>query len=139
MTALLSRRVFILGVAAASALAALPAFARENAAFDPAAFDAAVRSGKPVLIHIGAPWCPICRAQKPIISKLLDDPRFADFTPFEIDFDTDKADVRLVGAQLQSTLIVYGGGREIARSVGEAQAEWIEDLLEKAVPAKAAG
>ena len=41
--------------------------------------------------------------------------------------------MRRFGARMQSTLILYKGRTEIARSVGETQAEWIEQLLEKAL------
>ncbi len=84
-------------------------------------------------MHVAAPWCPICKAQKPVLARLLAEPRFAGFSAFEIDFDGDKAGLRKVGAQLQSTLILYRGGREVGRSIGEPQPEWIEDLLEKAL------
>ncbi len=102
--------------------------------FDRTAFEAAVAAGGPVLVHVDAPWCPICRMQRPILEKLREQPRFRDVRAFEIDFDNDKPSVRAVGARLQSTLIVYRGGREIARTVGDREEGWIEDLLEKALP-----
>lgn len=97
-------------------------------------FAAALAAGGPVVVHVTAPWCPICRAQKPILERLLDDPRFKDYALFAVDFDNDKASVRAVGARLQSTLIVYRGGREIARTVGDREDGWIEELFEKALP-----
>lgn len=103
--------------------------------FSKAAFDAALASGKPFVVQISAPWCPICRAQKPAVAKLRDDPRFKDFAAFEVDFDSDKESVRAVGARLQSTLIVYNRGREIARTVGDREEGWIEELFEKALAA----
>lgn len=129
----------ILALGAALALTASGAFALDApgqqppARFDAKAFDAAKASGKPVLVEISAPWCPICKAQRPIIARLRAEPRFKDLVAFEIDFDTDKPSVRHVGAQLQSTLLVYKDGKEVGRSVGEAQPEWIEDLLERAL------
>nr|WP_271204527.1 thioredoxin family protein [Methylopila jiangsuensis] len=112
-----------------------PAFADMSGSkpFDPAAFDEALKSGKPILVEISAPWCPICKTQKPILGKLLADPKYKDMAAFEIDFDTGKANVRKLGATAQSTLLVYRDGKEVGRSVGETQPEWIEDLLDKAV------
>jgi len=39
--------------------------------FDRAAFDKAVASGRPVIVHIAATWCPTCKAQKPLVDALL--------------------------------------------------------------------
>lgn len=99
--------------------------------FSSAAFDDALKSGKPVLVEISAPWCPICKTQKPIIRSLLTLPKYKEFSAFDIDFDSGKADVRRLGATVQSTLIVFKTSKEVGRSVGETQSEWIEDLLDK--------
>lgn len=129
------RSALVLLAAGAACGAVAPAFAASSRPFDASTFDAALAAGKPIVVHVSAPWCPICRAQKPILSKLLDEPRFAGFAAFEVDFDNDKASVRAVGARLQSTLIAYNGGREIARTVGDREEGWIEELLEKALAA----
>lgn len=102
--------------------------------FTAAEFSAALATGGPIVVHVTAPWCPICRAQKPILDRLRDDPRFRNYALFAVDFDNDKASVRAVGARLQSTLIVYRNGREIARTVGDREEGWIEELFEKALP-----
>lgn len=102
-------------------------------AYDAEAFEAAQAAGRPILVQITAPWCPICRAQKPILAALSAEPRFRDLAVFTIDFDGQRDLVRRFDARMQSTLILYKGRTEIARSVGETQAEWIEQLLEKAL------
>lgn len=120
-------------LASAMVLAALPAYAAAPRPYDQAAFDAAQSDGKPILVQISAPWCPICKAQKPIIAKLATDRRFAEMTVFEIDFDSERNLVRRFDARSQSTLILYRGKTEVGRSVGETQPEWIEAFLEKAL------
>ena len=102
--------------------------------FDEKAFGASLAAGGPVIVHVSAPWCPICRAQHPILDRLRDEPRFSGFELYEIAFDDDKASLRVVNARLQSTIIVYRGGKEIARTVGDREEGWIEELLEKALP-----
>lgn len=123
----------ILGLTAA--LIALPALAAEPPAqsFDQAAFDAALAEGRPVLVEISAPWCPVCRAQKAILADLFAQERFADMLLLEVDFDSRKDVVRALGAQKQRTLIVYGAGAEIGRSVGDSNPESVEALLAKAL------
>ena len=127
------RNVLILAAAVLAGGWAGAGRAAESAAYDQKAFEAAQAAGRPILVQISAPWCPICRAQKPILAALSADPRFKTLAVFTIDFDTQRELVRRFGAQMQSTLIVYRGGTEVARSVGETQPEWIDQLLEKAL------
>ena len=108
-----------------------PAAATEPVAYTDQAFAAAEKAGGPILIDTFATWCDICKRQKPIIDKLLQDPRYKDVTTFRVNFDTQKDIMRKFKAQLQSTLIVYRGEKEVGRSVGETQEEWIDDLLSK--------
>src|SRR4051812_47075562 len=46
--------------------------AAERLRYDVAAFQAAVDAGKPILVHVTAPWCGECKAQKPIVAALAD-------------------------------------------------------------------
>lgn len=129
-----SRRHVVAFLAALPALAPLlagPAWAGTVTPFDAEAFAAAQQAGRPILVAVGAPWCPICRTQKPILAKLAAEPRFRDLTVFTIDFDGQKDLLRRFDARMQSTLIAFKGAAETGRSVGETQPEWIEGLLEK--------
>lgn len=126
-----STLALICGLALTPASSALAANAPKP--FDQKAFDASIAAGGPVVVHVSAPWCVICRAQHPILQSLRDQPRFKDFELYEVDFDNDKPSVRAVGARLQSTVIVYNHGKEVARTVGDREEGWIEDLFEKAL------
>jgi thioredoxin 1 len=119
------------GLLLAASLA--PVAAGETRPFSDPAFEAAQKSGKPILVEVSAPWCPICRTQKPILAKLASEPRFKDLQIFDIDFDSQKELLRRLNVRMQSTLIAYKGATEVGRSVGETQPEWIEGLLEKAL------
>lgn len=121
----------ILALATLALISAGPVLAAEPVPFDPAAFQAAQKAGKPILVEVSAPWCPICKAQKPIIAKLMKDPRFKDLQVFDVDFDSRKDVLKQFNARMQSTLIAYKGEAEVGRSVGETQPEWIEGLVEK--------
>jgi thiol-disulfide isomerase/thioredoxin len=127
------RTLFGLAVAAATsfAVAGSPAtLAGEKLPYDAGAFAAALQDGQSVVVEISAPWCPTCRAQKPIISQLIAEPRFADLTVFEVDFDSQKDVVRGLGARSQSTLIAYKGETEVGRSVGDTRPASIEALFD---------
>ena len=110
---------------------ALPASAAAPIAYDQAAFEAAQQAGKPILVAISAPWCPICKTQKPIIERLGTEAKFQNLAIFTVDFDTQREIVRRFEARSQSTLIAFKGRTELGRSVGETQSEWIETFLER--------
>lgn len=113
-------------------LASGAGFAAEGA-FNATQFDALNKEGKPILIAIHADWCPTCRAQAPIVSSLLKTPEFKGITAFRVDFDSQKETVRRFNASTQSTLIVFKGGKEAGRSVGDTRQEGIAALLKKAI------
>ena len=109
------------------------AVAQDKKPFDRAAFEAAQAQGKPILIDVSAPWCPTCRAQAPILSKLLRDPRFKNMVAFNVDYDSQKDVLRKLNVQRQSTLIVYKGKQEAGRSVADTNPASIEAMLSKAL------
>lgn len=131
----LTRRNLTLGAVALAGLVSTQfAFAfSAKAPFDVNAFEAAQAAGKPILVEISAPWCPTCKAQKPILSSLGAKPEFARMAVFEVDFDSQKDVVRMLKATSQSTLIVFKGKQEAGRSVGDTNAASIEALLKKSV------
>jgi len=107
----------------------LPVAAAEALAFDQAKFQTAQAQGRPIVVDISAPWCPTCKAQKPIIESLSADPAHNDLIVFHVDFDSQKNVVRTLGAQLQSTLIAYRGASETGRSVGDTNPKSISALF----------
>lgn len=126
----LSRMTIASAIALAAALALSgPARAATEAAFTQAQFEASEQQGRPILIHITAPWCPTCAQQRPVVEKLAADPRFAELIIYNVDFDTQKDVVRAFGAQSQSTLIAFHGKAETARSVGDTDPASITALV----------
>jgi thioredoxin 1 len=128
---MLSRRSVLLATVAASAAAVAPASAAVPQPFNDAAFAEAQKAGKPILVAIHASWCPICKAQTPILAELMADSRFKDLVYFTIDFDSQKDLVRRFGARMQSTLISFKGATEQGRSVGDSNRQSIAALLNK--------
>ena len=116
----------------AGPVSAGPALAGEQP-YTPAAMAAAQAEGRPVVVHVTAPWCSTCQAQKPIVAALIADPRFAAVTVFDVDFDSQKAVLRKLDVRAQSTLIAFRGRRETARSSGDTDRASIARLFGKAV------
>jgi len=133
---MINRRFALTALALAAGLTAVPSFAANGAVdgwptFDQKAFDAAQAQGKPILVHITAPWCPYCKAQKPILSGLLARPEFKDVQTFEIDFDSQKDLLHTFDVRKQSTLIAFKGASEVGRSTGDTNATSLEALVSK--------
>ncbi len=129
---MLRRQFLMLSAVAGIAAAGVPAFAHNGDETIPG-FDAALKAGKPVLIHVTAPWCEVCQAQKPIVAALLASPDFKDMKEFNVDFDTQKEILARYRVQMQSTMIVYKGGKEIDRQTGQTDPAVIEAFLREAL------
>ena len=131
---MLNRRHLLGALTLSAALSLDPiASAMDRKPFDQAAFDAAQAAGKPILIEVSAPWCPTCKAQAPILSRLRSEPRFKELVSLNIDFDSQKDLLRKFNVQMQSTLIVFKGRQETGRSTGDTNAGSIEALLGKSI------
>lgn len=115
----------------ATLAATLAATAGELRQWDSAAFAAAQAGDRPVLIHVTAPWCPTCRAQKPSIESLVSSPEHPDLLVLEVDFDSQKDVLRQFNVRQQSTLIAFAGTREVGRTVGVTDPYGIFALVEK--------
>jgi thiol-disulfide isomerase/thioredoxin len=126
----LTRRA-IIAAGLAISLASSAALAATKVPFTQASFEAAKQAGKPILIEVTAPWCPTCKAQAPILSELTGQARFKDLQTFTVDFDSQKDALKALNVRMQSTLIIFKGGKEIGRSTGDTKKASIEALLAK--------
>jgi thioredoxin 1 len=86
-----------------------------------------------VIVHVTAPWCEVCEAQKPIVAALLASPDFKNMKKFDVDFDSQKEILARYRVQMQSTMIVYKAGKEVDRQTGQTDPAVIEALLRKAL------
>jgi thioredoxin 1 len=84
-----------------------------------------------VVFH--ADWCPICRAQAPLLKELSQTPELKSLTLFVADFDTEKDLKKSLGVTKQSTVVVFKDGKESARSTGDTQQGSLAMLLRHAI------
>ena len=120
---------FAFALAAVSSAAAVAATAMR---YDKAAFDHALATGVPVVVHVCASWSPLCRTQKPVVVALLKGLEMQRVQLFNADFDTDRELKRTLHVFQQGTLVVFKDGREAARSTGDTDRTTIATLLTKA-------
>ena len=113
-----------------AATVAMPSLASAGQPFDAKAFQASQAAGKSILVDVTAPWCPTCRQQRPIVEEI--EKEHPDIVVYEVDFDTAKDTLRRFRVQQQSTLIVFKGTKEVARSTGETDPAPLRSLVGKA-------
>jgi len=97
--------------------------------FSAKAFEDAQTAGKSILIEVTAPWCPVCKAQRPTLESI--EKERPNLVAFQVDFDSSKHVLKRFGVQKQSTLIVFKGTNEVGRSTGETDAARIRALIAK--------
>ena len=117
-----------------AALAALPAAAKaaEFQPYDPAAVEKAIASGKPVVVHVYAPWCLQCHIQASYLDGLKDDPDYKSIAFFRVDYDNQKDVVAKLDCP-RSTVIAYKGGKEVSRMSWGITKGAVADVLKAAI------
>ncbi len=126
-----ARRVF-LAMLALAALSAAPARAFEIQPYAKDAAQAAIASGKPVVIEVYASWCPICQSQASAVEAMKAEPAYKDLAFFRVDFDAQKEVVKALHSP-RATLITYRGGKEVSRASWGATPEEVATVLMQAV------
>lgn len=101
----------------------------EGTPFTEEAFRTAQRDGRRILIDVWASWCPVCRAQGPLLKSTLESPENRDILMFRVDFDTQADVLATLNVRSQSTLIMFKGDKETSRSIGDTSADGIAALV----------
>ncbi len=89
-------------------------------------------SGKPVVVHVYAPWCLQCHIQAHYLDGLKDDPEFKDVAFFRVDYDHQKDVVAKLDCP-RSTVIAYKGGKEVSRMSWGITKGAVVDVLKAAI------
>ncbi len=102
------------------------------APYSAAALAAAQKAGEPVAVHFHATWCSTCKAQDRAFNELQADPTLK-LTVLQADYDTEGELKKQMKVRSQSTLIVFRGSTERARSSGDTQPDRLKALLKTAL------
>jgi len=124
----MNRRELLANSAMILAAMALPTAARTQEPYEAQSFENTIASG-PVVVHVYAGWCPVCRAQKPILAKLTKDQALTGVKFVTVDFDKDRQFLRTYRVGNQSVILLFKSGREAARLIGITDAETIRARL----------
>jgi thioredoxin 1 len=107
---------------------ALPTLAAAQGAYESRQFEEALASG-PVIAHVYADWCPVCRAQKPVLATLAKDQALSGVKVFTVNFDKDRHFLRTYRVGNQSVILLFKDGQEAIRLIGITDAESIRARL----------
>lgn len=107
--------------------------ALEKLPYDEAAFARAQAEGKVTVLMFHTSWCPICLMQERTLDSLKGDQAYEKVRVYVADFMRERALSEKHKVTAFSTLIVFRGSEEKARSTGESRIEQIRALLGKAL------
>ena len=107
-----------------SAQADFKAYSKED-------FDAALKSGKTVVVDFHASWCPTCKKQAPLLNDITNMPGYENVVALKADYDKEKELKKSLKVSKQSTIVVFKGGQEVARSTGVTAKEELKSLIDK--------
>jgi thioredoxin 1 len=123
--AAMTRRGLLAGSALILAALVFPRWAGAQDRYEARSFEEALASGRPIVVHVYAGWCPVCRAQKPVLEELAKDKAFEGVKYVTVDFDKDKEFLRRHRVATQSVILAFKNGQEVARILGITDADKI--------------
>jgi thioredoxin 1 len=127
------RLALALIVTATFGLVSAAASAAGFATYSGQSFDQALKSGAPLVVHVHADWCPTCRAQMPTLQSMSGDKQYDKVRFVRVNFDKDRDFLTTYKVASQSTILVFKGGKEVARFAGVTDATQIKTRIGGAI------
>lgn len=97
--------------------------------YDAATFARAQEESRTIMVDVNATWCPTCKAQAPTLDAMRDDPQMGEVVFMKLDFDTEKAFLEEHRIPRQSTILVFQGDQETARTIAETDPERLREAI----------
>jgi thiol-disulfide isomerase/thioredoxin len=91
------------------------------------------KKGKSAVISVHADWCSTCKSQDKVLANLMKAPEFKNVTFYQLEFDTQKDLLKTLKVRTQSTIIVFKGGKEVARATGDTKEAALSKLAKQAI------
>lgn len=131
----MNRRIFSALILAGLLLPGLSGSATASgfAKYEADSFRKLLASGAPIVVHVHADWCPVCRAQLPVMERVLKGASYKSVRAIRVDFDRDKSFLADYKVVRQSTILIFKGGKEVARLSYDTDPARIEEILEWAI------
>lgn len=111
----------------------LASLALDVVPFEAEKFAQARAAGKVTAIQFHSGWCPVCVMQERGVRSLHDDKDLAQVTVFQADFSKEEALRKQFNVMSFSTLVIFKGEMERARTTGDFRAEQLKALFAKAL------
>jgi thioredoxin-like negative regulator of GroEL len=84
----------------------------------------------PVVVHVHADWCPVCRKQQPTLQSMSGEPAMSKVKFISVNFDRDKDFLRANKIANQSVIVVFKDGKETVRLAGVTDPQEIRQRIE---------
>ncbi len=119
--------------ALAALMFALPAWALDVVPYQAEKFAQARAAGKVTAIQFHSGWCPVCVMQERGVRALMDDKALDQVTVYQADFFKEEALRKQFNVTSFSTLVIFKGDMERARTTGDSRPEQLKPLFAKAL------
>ncbi len=112
---------------------AVPAWALDVVPYEADGFARARSSGKVTAIQFHSGWCPVCVMQERGVRALKDDRTLEQVTVYQADYFKEEALRKRFNVSSFSTLVVFRGEQERARTTGDFRSDQLKALFAKAL------
>ena len=93
-------------------------------------YDRAIAAGNTVIVDFHASWCPTCKKQEPVLNEIVNMMGYEKVVALKADFDQEKELKKSLNVSKQSTIVVFKGGKEVARKTGVTAKDELKKLID---------
>ncbi|MCX7165876.1 MAG: thioredoxin family protein [Rhodocyclales bacterium] len=112
---------------------AIPALALDVVPYEADGFARARSEGRVTAIQFHSGWCPVCVMQERGVKALKDDKSLDRVTVFQADYFKEENLRKRFNVSSFSTLVVFRGEQERARTTGDFRPDQLKQLFAKAL------